>query len=145
MDNRANEILNKLSEQEREKVLAILKEMQNKGSSKQFDDIKYADYEEIPVDINTFMHDKQYLGAGLIGEDGKFTVFPYWVKTLNKIFPDNISTNFNTLVLTGGIGLGKSFIAVICGLYILYRLKSIILNVFSIKKHPVGCFNFHLI
>lgn len=122
MDNRANEILNKLSEQEREKVLAILKEMQNKGSSKQFDDIKYADYEEIPVDINTFMHDKQYLGAGLIGEDGKFTVFPYWVKTLNKIFPDNISTNFNTLVLTGGIGLGKSFIAVICGLYILYRL-----------------------
>jgi hypothetical protein len=41
---------------------------------------------------------------------------------LQDIFPDNLTTKYNTLILTGSIGLGKSFIAVICQLYLLYRM-----------------------
>lgn len=116
------EELNNLSEQEKQIALQILKDLQEKGVSKQFDDLKYADYKEIPVDIETFLTDKRFLGSGLINPDGKFTVFPYWVKKLKEIFPTNLDTAYNTLVLTGGIGLGKSLIATICILYLLYRM-----------------------
>lgn len=38
------------------------------------------------------------------------------------IFPDNMTTKYNTVVLTGAIGIGKSFVAVVAILYMLYRL-----------------------
>ena len=86
-----------------------------------------SDYEEIPVDIETFLHDSRYLGKGLVNEEGKFTVYQYWIDTLKKIFPDPLKpAQYNTLALTGAIGLGKSFMAVLCGLYELYRMLCLI-------------------
>ena len=115
--------LNNLSEKERELALQILKELSSEGKSQIYNDLLYADYEEIPVDIETFLKDPTYLGKGLINEEGKFTVYPYWVKTLKKIFPDPLEPSaYNTLALSGAIGLGKSFVAVLCGLYELYRM-----------------------
>lgn len=35
-------------------------------------------------------------------------MFPYWRETLNKLFPDNLTTAYNTLILSGAIGLGKA-------------------------------------
>ena len=115
------EELNKLSPEEREIVFSLFTELVEKGSSKQFTDLMYADYEEVPVTIDEFLDNPQYLGKGLLAE-GKSTVFPYWREMLRKIFPDNVSTDYNTLVLSGAIGLGKSFVAVICILYLLYRM-----------------------
>lgn len=113
-----------LNEKEKAVALKILNEMQdNNGISNTYTNLIKQDYDEIPVDIETFLHDEQYLGKGLIDEEGRFTVFPYWVETLKKIFPDPLQpAQYNTLVLTGGIGLGKSFAAVLVGLYELYRM-----------------------
>ena len=116
------EILNTLTPQEREHALKILSQLKTKGSSEILDKMRLEDYKEVPVDINTFMHDERYLGKGLINVEGKFTVFPYWVETLNKVFPNNTDTAYNTLILSGAIGLGKSFVAVIAMLYMLYRM-----------------------
>lgn len=116
------EILNKLTDKEKALALNILKQYSKEGNSKLFNDLIYQDYEEIPVDIETFLTDPKYLGKGLVNEEGKFTVFPYWVETLKKLFPTNVDTAYNTLVLTGAIGLGKSFVAVIAMLYLLYRM-----------------------
>lgn len=116
------EILATLSPEEREIALKALEELSVKGNSSTLNELKYADYDEIPVDIETFLYDRNYLGNGLIDAEGRFTVFPYWVDTLKKIFPTNVDTSYNTLILTGGIGLGKSFIAVLCLLYLLYRM-----------------------
>ena len=114
--------LNNLSEKERAKVLSILRDISKDGKSKDLDDLKYADYEEIPVTIEKFLHDRRYLGNGLYDPDGRFTLFPYWEEKLKDIFPTNVDTKYNTIILTGAIGLGKSTIAVICLLYLLYRL-----------------------
>ena len=114
--------LDSLSEDERKLALEILGQFSKNGSSDKLDKILYEDYEEIPVDIETFLRDPNYLGKGLINEEGKFTVFPYWVETLKKVFPNNIDTNYRTFVLSGAIGLGKSFVAVLCMLYQLYRM-----------------------
>jgi hypothetical protein len=114
--------LDGLSPAEREYALKILEEYASDGASGLHNDLKYADYEEIPVDITTFMHNKRYLGNALYNKEGNFTVFPYWEEKLKEIFPTNIDTAYNTVVFTGAIGLGKSTIAVICLLYLLYRL-----------------------
>ena len=121
------EQLNSLSPEERALALEILKEISQEGHSEILDDLRYSDFEEIPVDIMTFISEEQYLGRGLYIVDEytgerKCTVFPYWLEKLQEIFPDNLTTRYNTLILTGSIGLGKSFIAVICQLYLLYRM-----------------------
>lgn len=112
-----------LTEEERKAVFDILNEVSQKGNSETYNELLYADYEEIPVDIDTFLHNPKYLGKGLINDEGKFTVYPYWVETLKKIFPNPLKpAQYNTLALTGAIGLGKSFEAVLVGLYELYRM-----------------------
>lgn len=121
------ELLEKLSPEERTLALEILKEYSQEGYSPLFEDLKYSDFEEIPVDIMTFISDERYLGRGLYSVDEftgerKCTVFPYWLDKLQEIFPDNLTTKYNTVILTGSIGLGKSFIAVVCQLYLLYRM-----------------------
>ena len=111
-----------LTPREKEYALKILSDL-SQNNSKSYNDLISADYDEIPVDIDTFLHDPDYLGKGLINDDGKFTVFPYWVNVLKKIFPDPLKpAQYNTLALSGAIGLGKSFEAVLVGLYELYRM-----------------------
>lgn len=128
MSNEINlEQLNNLSPEERALALEILKEYSQEGYSALLDELKYSDFEEIPVDIMTFISDERYLGRGLYTVDEftgerKCTVFPYWIEKLKEIFPDNLTTQYNTVILTGSIGLGKSFIAVVCQLYLLYRM-----------------------
>lgn len=116
------EQLNNLSPEEKEAVLKILNQYSTSGASELFNQLKYIDYEEVPVDISVFLHDKKYLGNGLYDADGRFTLFPYWENKLKEIFPTNTTTSCNTLILTGAIGIGKSTLAVICLLYLLYRL-----------------------
>lgn len=128
---RSNEVsleaLNALSPEERALAIEILREVSQTGQSDLLHDLKYSDFEEIPVDIMTFISEDRYLGRGLwiVDEftgERKCTVFPYWIEKLQEIFPDNLTTRYNTLILTGSIGLGKSFIAVVCQLYLLYRM-----------------------
>lgn len=111
-----------LSQEEQNLVLQILSQYEKDGNSQIYNDIIYADYEEIPVDILTFLHDPHYLGNALINDEGKYSIFPYWEKFLKNVFPNSIDTNYNTAILSGGIGLGKSTIAVIGILYELYRM-----------------------
>lgn len=116
------EALDGLTEQERAVAIEILKQYSSTGESALLDELKNYDFEEVPVDITTFIHEKKYLGNGLYDQEGRFTLFPYWENKLKEIFPDNITTAYNTVVLTGAIGIGKTLFADICLLYMLYRL-----------------------
>lgn len=115
--------LNNLSEKEKAYALEILRELSQKGKSNKYNDLIYSEYDEVPINISTFLHDKRYLGKALTDEEGRFTIFPYWEKVLCDIFPDPLKpAQYNILALTGSIGIGKSTIAVICVLYDLYRM-----------------------
>ncbi len=114
--------LENLTKEEREAVAEILGQISSTGKSEKLNELINTDWDEIPVEITTFIHDKKYLGNALYDQEGRFTVFPYWEEKLKEIFPDNYSVAYNTLVFTGSIGIGKSTIAVICLLYLLYRL-----------------------
>ncbi len=114
--------LNSLTPEERQVALNVLKEFSETGTSELYNKLLYKDYAEIPVDIETFLFDKMFLGNGLVDPEGRKTVFPYWVETLKKVFPNNIETKYNTIILTGAIGIGKSFFAVLVQLYLMYRM-----------------------
>jgi len=117
------EELNQLSDKEKELALKILEEYSNAGNSSTYTNIIYEDYNEIPVGIEEFLHNPKYLGNALTDAEGRFTIYPYWVDVLKKIFPDPLEpAQYNTAVFTGAIGLGKSTVAVIAMCYELYRM-----------------------
>ena len=116
-----------LTPEEKALALEILKQYSQDGKSDLLEELTYGDFTEIPVDIETFLDNDIYLGAGIWERDAitgerRCTLFPYWRETLKKIFPDNLTTQYNTLILTGSIGLGKTLVAVLAMLYLLYRM-----------------------
>ncbi len=125
--------LNNLSESERSIVLEILKEYSDIGASSLFDDIAFADFKEVPVDIVTFIKDPMYLGKAWHLSDGTCKLFPFWEDKIQELFPDNITTSVNTFIESGARGLGKSEIAITCALYIMYRVMCL--------KDPYTFFN----
>ena len=74
-DNQLEQELNGLSPEERDAVLKILQEYSIGDNSSTFNQLLFEDYEEIPADINTFMHNRKYLGNALYDAEGKFTIF----------------------------------------------------------------------
>ena len=60
-----SKILDDLSPEERDATLRILSEYATTGQSMSMETMKYLDYAEIPVDIDTFLDDDNYMGKGL--------------------------------------------------------------------------------
>lgn len=119
--NRFDELLDTLSEEEREQVISILNDFVQTGSSEQFQSLVDRDFEELPVDIETFITDPEYLGGSYTDDNGKCIVYPFWIEKFKELFRDG-KTNFNEVILTGAIGLGKTTIAVIGTAYTIYKL-----------------------
>lgn len=137
--------LNNLSEKERELALKILKEMSENGNSKIYEDLKYSEYREIPVDIETFLTDDRYLGQAWKDAAGKSKLYPFWLDQLKKIFPTNIDTDYNTLLESGARGIGKSEVACGCvGAYLMYRVMCLKnpLEFYRLKQTEKICFAF---
>ena len=99
--------LNNLSEEERKVALQILEEFSKQGSSEIYDKLKYEDYNEIPVDIETFLTDDRYLGIAWKDASKKSKIYPFWMEQLKKLFPNNVDTDYNILLETGARGIGK--------------------------------------
>lgn len=110
-----------LSPEEQEEIMKILKEISETGDSNTLKNLIDEDYEEIPVDIETFLKSPEYLGASFVDKDGRFSIYPFWVEKLKAIF-ENGKNKYNEVILTGGIGLGKSTIAIAGMCYVLYQI-----------------------
>lgn len=130
--------LNKLSPKEKQLAVSILTEFSKTGKSELFNklkfDVDYSDYEEIPVDIDTFLCDDNYMGFAWKDETGKLKIYPYWMKVLRDLFPNNVDTKVNTFIASGARGLGKSEISIAIMCYLLYRVMCL--------KNPLE--HFHL-
>lgn len=120
--NISKEQLERLSPEERKIALEILKQYANKGSSDIFNNLVYNDYEEIPVDIETFLTNDNYMGQAWKDAEGKLKIYPYWMSRLKELFPNNLETKVNTFIASGARGLGKSEICVAIMCYLLYRV-----------------------
>ena len=142
----SNEFINldSLSPEEKELALKILSEMSS-GKTETYNDLLYADYNEIPVDIETFLTDDRYLGNAWKDAEGNLKLYSFWLQTLKEIFPDNVTTDYNTLLETGARGIGKSEIACGCvGAYLMYRVMCLKnpLEYYHLKLTEKICFAF---
>lgn len=77
-------------------------------------------FEEIPVNIDTFVEDTRYLGNTL---DRGNAIYPAWRKMLREVFEDPFK--YTTVVLTGSIGTGKSTVGSIIAMYMLYYVLNL--------------------
>jgi hypothetical protein len=128
LSNELMQIIETMSDDEYNVFMEILKQASEDGESHLFNRIKAEDYDEIPVDIRTFICDPRYLGGST--NEGKL-IYPYWMNVLEKIFAPN--SKIIEVVLTGAIGVGKSTVAIIGMAYILYRLMCL--------KNPAAYYN----
>ena len=62
--------LNNLSEKEKKEVLKILHQLSS-GDNSSYNALLQEDYNEIPVDIETFLRDKKYLGKEPMKDKGR--------------------------------------------------------------------------
>ena len=109
------EELESLTDQEKKILFDMLNELNTYGSSNTLKSIWYEDYEEVPVDIDTFIDDERFLGNALGN-----TLYPFWREVLRKLFAPG--AKYYECVLTGAIGLGKTTIADIGLAYMLHKL-----------------------
>lgn len=111
------QLLNSLTEEEKVVVKNIIKEIAKTGKSEQLKDLYYEDYEEIPVDLETFLCDEVYLGKYTnYGKD----IYDTWKKELAYVHnPINFVDQW---AITGSTGTGKSTVATYSLCYELYKL-----------------------
>ena len=114
------------------------------GESKIYDNLKYSDYQEIPVDIETFLDDNNYLGNAWHDIEGNSKLYPFWRSKLKQLFPDNLTTSVNTFIESGARGLGKSEIAIAIACYLMYRIMCLKnpIEFFHLKPTEKICFAF---
>ena len=85
-------------------------------------DIEKDFWQEKPVDIWTFLYHPKYLG-NLFNNNGKSTIYPFWMRLMDDLYPSPFYTRYNELLLSCAIGLGKSTITCGClATYELYKL-----------------------
>ena len=72
----------------------------------------YDDFEEIPVSIEEFITNRDYLGNSWLDANDKLKAFPFWVEQAKKIFPLPLRSPYHTIILEGATGLGKTSFAV---------------------------------
>ena len=126
--NLTKEQFDSLSPENKELVVKILSEYRDFGESQTLKDIWLTDYNEIPVSIDEFICNPYYLGKST----GNGTlIYPYWRKKYREIFDPSL--NYEEIVLTGAIGVGKTKTAVICLCYLLYKLMCL--------KNPQAYYN----
>ena len=111
-------IYNSLSDTEQAVMRQIITELAETGESETYEKVWLEDYEEIPVDIDTFLEDPEYLGnATNLGTQ----IYPFWRQQLRDIFAGG-DTDYEEIAFTGAIGIGKTQIAVYAIAYLMYRL-----------------------
>ena len=111
--------LNSLSEEELSLFKGVLETLQSEPDSavSLLSSLYEDDYEEIPVSIDTFICDEKYLGGVY---DGGNSVYPFWRDYLHRVFHCNPDNAFEQCI-SGAIGIGKSTVAAIALMYLMYR------------------------
>ena len=115
--NQNLDVLSTLTNEEKLKVKEILAQISDKGKSKELDNLYYDDYEEIPVDLETFLSNDLYLGN--YTNHGK-DIYETWKKELAYVH--NPINFIDQWAITGSTGTGKSTVATYSLCYELYTL-----------------------
>lgn len=114
---RISDVYSSCFPEEQQVFRIILQEVADKGYSQTLEQIWLKDFTEVPVSIQTFITDPDYLGDT---NDHGNMVYPFWKKCLGEIFTE--SKNYSEIILSGATRIGKTSTAITGMAYMLYRL-----------------------
>lgn len=80
---------------------------------------KILGFRSVPVSIDEFIESDLYLGKAT--RNGAM-VYPFWREFLRELYPDPLTCTNQIIILTGGIGIGKSTVSLIMCMYTLYKI-----------------------
>lgn len=128
---RIQNIYNNCSPIEQNTLTQILQEICDKGYSETYEQIYLVDFKEVPVSVETFLCNPNYLGA--TNDCGKM-IYQGWWQVYRDVF--DFSKEIDEVVLSGATRLGKTstMVSMMCyGLYCLmcYRNPQ---NYFKLKS-----------
>lgn len=115
--NRITSIYNSCSLDEKIAFKTILQEISEKGYSQTLEQVWLKDFVEIPVSIDRFITESDYLGE--TNRNGEM-VYPFWRNALREIFTEE--SKYSSIVFSGATRIGKTSTAITCMAYMLYRL-----------------------
>lgn len=115
--SRIQGIFNQSTPLEQKQFLKILEELSDKGYSETLDTIYLVDFKEVPVSIDRFLTDPQYLGES---NDCGNQIYPGWWEVYHDVFDD--SKDIYEVILSGATRIGKTSTAVSCMCYMTYLL-----------------------
>lgn len=80
---------------------------------------KILGFRSVPVGIDEFIESDLYLGKST--RNGAM-IYPFWREFLRELYPDPLTCTNQILILTGGIGIGKSTLSLVMCMYTLYKI-----------------------
>jgi hypothetical protein len=113
-----------LTENQKNGLIHIFRELADSGQSNLLDLIWELDYEEKPISVEKFLSDPYYIGKSFAK-----TLYDKWKETICTV----INNKKTELILTGSIGSGKTSCAVALNMYKLYELLCM--------RNPVDYYN----
>lgn len=114
---RIKSIYNECSPLEQNMFLKILEELSDKGYSETLETIYLVDFKEVPVSIDRFLTDPEYLGES---NDCGNQIYPGWWEVYHDVFDSQ--RDIYEVCLSGATRIGKSSTAVACMCYMTYLL-----------------------
>lgn len=114
---RIQQIYNSCSSAEQSMLRQILVELSQNGYSYTYEQLFLADFTEMPVSIDQFICNEEYLGH--TNNSGN-SVYPFWKQMFRDLF--NSGNRYNEILLSGATRIGKTSSAVTIMAYMLYKL-----------------------
>lgn len=115
--SRIKSIYNECSPLEQNLFLKILEELSDKGYSETLETIYLVDFKEVPVSIDRFLTDPEYLGES---NDCGNQIYPGWWDVYHDVFDSR--RDVYEVILSGATRIGKTSTAVSCMCYMTYLL-----------------------
>lgn len=105
------------TDDEKQVLSDILNEIALNGYSQTYETLYLSDFKEVPVSIDRFLCDPEYLGNT---NDNGNMVYPEWKTTMHDIFAER--TKYYEIALSGATRIGKSSTMVSSMAYMTYLL-----------------------
>lgn len=114
---RIQQVYSSCSKVEQNMLKQILTELAKDGYSYTYEQLYLADFSEVPVSIDQFICDPNYMGQ--VTRNGN-AIYPFWREFFRDIF--NHGNKYNAIVLTGSTRVGKTSSSIVVAAYMLYKL-----------------------
>lgn len=127
----AEKMLSFLTDADRALFEKVVSDIRTQGTCQELNDLWNIDYTRKPPSMEEFINDDYWLGQILRPSEDSAGIFPIWKEALCRDF--NLDSRIHNLVITGSLGIGKTWIL---STIFLYRIACA-----KLLRNPQAFFN----